>query len=136
MKCNRCGHEIAEGMHFCTQCGARLSQEEPRQTAGDKSEYRVVFERKNALYALFQAIVVKVDHAEVCRLKNGETKEVRVARGTHEVEFSIFCTKPKKITVDVNDDLYFRCYGSVAGGLTNPLLFTPIVVENKDGMSL
>lgn len=136
MKCNRCGHEIADGMRFCTQCGARLQQEEPRQTAGDKSEYRVVFERKNTLYAALQAIVVKVDNVEVCRLKNGEVKEVRLAKGTHEVTFSIFGSRSKKIVLDVNDDLFLRCYGSIAKGMTNPLLFTPVVVENKDGMRL
>lgn len=136
MKCGRCGHEVAEGMRFCTNCGVRLEQGEPRQAAGEKSEYRVVFERVNKFYGMAQKFVVKVDDAEVCQLKNGETKEVRLAKGRHSVTISMLGTRSRKFVLDVNEDQHIRCYGSAAKGMTNPLLFTPIVAENRDGVRL
>lgn len=137
MKCNHCGQDIPTGMLFCTSCGARIQPAESAKVAQDKREYRVVFERLSKFYGMAQSFAVKIDGIEVCRLRNGETKEIRLAKGTHQVVIALLGTKSKRFDLNVNGDQHIKCYASLAkGAIVNPLLFTPIMVENANGIRL
>lgn len=137
MKCSKCGHETREGMLFCTSCGARIQPEDAAVVPEDRSEYRVVFERLNRIGAIVNAFVFKIDGVAKCRLKNGESKELRLSKGKHQVEISIFLCKSKKFELDVNGDRHIKCYYSTGKGmLLNPMLFSMIAVEDEKGVRL
>ncbi len=139
MKCQHCENEILEGMVFCTVCGTKIQQAEinTAQPQAERGEYRVVFERLKRFGAAVSTFVVKVDGIERCRLNNGETKEIRLVKGYHQVEISIFLCKPTKLTINVNGDRHLKCfYGTGKAMVLNPMLAQAIIVEDENGVRL
>ncbi len=81
MKCNKCGHVIAEGEKFCQGCGA-------------KTEYanmkfgKVIIKRKGSFYGCAIPFTAYVDEKPKGNISNGKTIELEVPYGTHKISFN------------------------------------------------
>lgn len=137
MRCPQCGKEILSGMKFCPGCGVSVTQTEKTSSSSNENLCRVVFERCNSFTVMFNDFVIKVNGKERIRLKNAETKEIRLPKGAYPIEIGVFGCKPLKFDLIVDRDRHIKCsYSPLKGGLLNPWIVTKIVAKDENGVEL
>lgn len=105
MFCDQCGAELVDGSKFCTKCGNAV--------AGAKSDggsytnltrYALTIERQNQWFAINPDIEVIVDGSDRYMLPNGNSMQIMVGPGRHNVAF--YCTiRSKIVDITVNSDM-------------------------------
>ena len=118
MFCNQCGNELGPGVSFCPKCGHPVSAV-PRAEANDSKAQRltVTFFREKQWFAINPGVTIVVDDGDVYQIDNGQTLNVPMAPGTHNIVFKCGI-RNKVIDLTVQQDLKLRLkWNRITGSL-------------------
>lgn len=99
MFCNKCGNEIVGDAKFCSKCGQPLSCATNSTTTGKVDTYTLTINRAKQWYLVNPAVKIIVDGGAEYKIDNGETLNIPVSPGAHNIAFS--CSIRNKI-VNIN----------------------------------
>ncbi len=83
MICRNCGKEIQEGSKFCTFCGYKFEEDQVAQP--NIQNVKLIFTRKSKIVGMAMSMNISIDKNKVAVLKNGQTQEIEVSLGQHEI---------------------------------------------------
>ena len=99
MFCNKCGNEIVGDAKFCSKCGQPLSYAANSATNGNVDAYTLTINRAKQWYLVNPAVKIVVDGGAEYKIDSGETLNIPVSPGAHNIAFS--CSIRNKI-VNIN----------------------------------
>ena len=80
MFCTNCGKEIPDSSQFCEYCG-KSTQSKPQST----KNIQVTIQRRKRFTGCAIPMSVFIDNQKVAKLKNGESTQIEVPAGKHQV---------------------------------------------------
>lgn len=100
MFCSKCGNEIAAKAKFCSKCGQPVKPSANEAvTPGNGGGFTLTINRAKQWFAVNPAIKIVIDGSAEYKIDNGETLDIPVSAGAHNIAFS--CSIRNKI-VNVN----------------------------------
>lgn len=86
--CNKCGNEIVGDAKFCSKCGQPLSYAANSATNGNVDAYTLTINRAKQWYLVNPAVKIVVDGGAEYKIDSGETLNIPVSPGAHNIAFS------------------------------------------------
>ena len=83
MFCTNCGKEIPAGSTKCVFCDKQKNENEYQSS----QKVKLIIDRQKRFVGLLVAIEIRIDGEYVTDLKNGNTYEIDLPYGTHNIEF-------------------------------------------------
>lgn len=101
MFCRKCGCEIPNDSLFCPKCGAQLDGGSIRPSM--QTTHKLIIDRRSEVYIANPPIKVLIDGNTRLSVGNGQTVEVELTNGHHEVCFTSSIRKAS-LSLDINKD--------------------------------
>lgn len=134
MFCTNCGKEIPNSSQFCEYCGKTTQNNNTENTTQDKSQsiklLQVTVKRRKKYTGCLVPMYVYIDNQKVAKLKNGESTQIKVPTGKHQVIVE-FWNGVSKTEVDFSEK-YSKMYleiGIKMGLFTSKAIITQIKGE-------
>ncbi len=106
MYCNKCGNVVKNGDKYCSSCGQALVTG-MFQDRSINNMYNLKIVRSNDFYIVNPAVKVVIDGAQEYRVENGNTIDIPISSGVHNIVFSASLRKNNlNINVDSNAVIY------------------------------
>jgi predicted nucleic acid-binding Zn ribbon protein len=125
MFCTNCGKEIPDSSQFCEYCG-KSTQSKLQST----KKIQVTIQRRKKFTGCAIQMSVFIDNQKVAKLKNGESTQIEVPAGKHQVIVE-FWNGVSKTEVDFSEK-YSKMYleiGIKMGLVTSKAVITQIKGE-------
>lgn len=118
MFCNKCGNQIVDGAKFCSKCGQSTNQAANNITGNNGvGTFTLTINRAKQWFAVNPAVKIIVDGGDEYKIDNGETLNIPITAGTHNIAFS--CSiRNKIVNVNVSDNVTLNIkWNRVTGSL-------------------
>lgn len=134
MFCTNCGKEIPESSQFCEYCGKTTQNSNAENTMQNKPQssklLQVTIQRRKKYTGCAVPMSVYIDNQKVAKLKNGESIQIEVPTGKHQVIVE-FWNGVSKNEVNFSEE-YSKMYleiGIKMGFFTSKAIITQIKGE-------
>ena len=118
MFCTKCGNHIVDGAKFCSKCGQSTNQAANNITGNNGvGTFTLTINRAKQWFAVNPAVKIIVDGGAEYKIDNGETLNIPITAGTHNIAFS--CSiRNKIVNVNVSDNVALNIkWNRVTGSL-------------------
>lgn len=100
MFCSKCGNEIAPQSKYCSKCGQLVALASNETAASDNTVgCTLTINRAKQWFAINPAVKIVIDGNAEYKIDNGETLNIPITAGIHNIAFS--CSIRSKI-VNIN----------------------------------
>ncbi len=107
MFCSKCGSEIDKQSKFCSKCGQPVNQTingAVGLTQSYSGGFTLTVNRAKQWFAVNPSIKMVVDRGAEYKIDNGETLNIPISAGTHNIAFS--CSiRNKIVNINVTDNV-------------------------------
>lgn len=129
MNCKNCGYTLFENEQYCRNCGNHISVQNTQINYQQQNNYtnlsisnnsnkcKLTLRRKKAFVASLVAFEIYIDNVKVGKIKNGQTIEVEITIGNHEI--SINKNTPVSIVINKDTTVDVVVFGLNNYGISN-----------------
>ena len=141
MNCQKCGNVLLQNEQYCGKCGAPVSNLNSNvnneqsfnysnvNNSYGPTKYKLILNRKKSFVGSLISFDIYIDNEKVGQIKNGETVELQVSSGDHQI--SINGNNAVNITISGDTTADVVVFGSNNFGITNVSGQGNGYVENK-----
>lgn len=108
MFCNYCGANNPDSSNFCSHCGKNISARNSEATVSDApTMYTVEIFRESQMFLINPPINISIDGKKNLSVANGETLNLQLEEGHHDLVFSLSFRK-RIVSVDLTQNIYIK----------------------------